>query len=81
MKTKLKCFLILAFALCAQVSFSQDVIVSGKVTDSNGLPIPGANVKVQNSKTIVQTDFDGEFKVKANIGQILEFSYIGMTNA
>lgn len=61
------------------VSIFQKVKVSGKVTDPNGLPIPGANITEKGTKNSTQTDFDGSFKIEVSTSNsILEISYIGM---
>ena len=61
-----------------QISFAQDRTVAGVVTDDGGLPIPGVNVLVKGTKNGIQTDFDGKFKINANQGQIIVFSFLGM---
>ena len=50
--------------------------VSGLVSDSDG-PLPGATVVVQGTTNGVSTDFDGNFSIQANEGDILEISYVG----
>ena len=78
MKTKLHGFLTLFIALLVQISFAQDRVVSGVVSDNNGLPIPGVNVFVKGTKTGTQTDFDGKYSIKATATQTLVFNFIGM---
>ncbi len=78
MKTKLHCFLVLFLALLMQISFAQERVVSGTVTDNSGLPIPGVNVLVKGTNTGVQTDFDGKYSIKASPNQILVFNFVGM---
>ena len=52
--------------------------VSGTVTDqSSGLPLPGATVIIKGTTTGTSTDFDGNYLISANLGDILQFSYIG----
>lgn len=69
----LVCFL--AFATC----FAQDRRLSGKVSDENGLTLPGVSVSVKGSKTSVSTDAEGNFaiNVPAN-AQTLVFTFLGM---
>ena len=50
-----------------------------EVSIVKGVPLPGANVIIENSNTGVSTDFDGNFEITANQGQVLAFSYIGYT--
>ena len=52
----------------------------GVVYDENNTPLPGANIWVKNSKSSTQTNFSGEFSIKAKKGDILVFSYIGFKN-
>ena len=50
---------------------------SGTITDENGLPLPGATVIVENTNRGVVSDFDGNFSIQANQGEIIVISYIG----
>jgi hypothetical protein len=52
--------------------------VSGKVTDSSGAPIPGVTVIIEGTTKGVITGMDGEFEIKVNEGDKLQFSFIGM---
>jgi hypothetical protein len=78
MKTKLNGFLTLFIALLVQISFAQERIVTGVVSDNNGLPIPGVNVLVKGTKLGTQTDFDGKYSIKASPTQTLVFNFVGM---
>lgn len=78
MKTKLNGFLTLFIALLVQISFAQERIVTGVVTDNSGMPIPGVNVLVKGTKLGTQTDFDGKFSISASPTQTLVFNYVGM---
>ena len=60
------------------VSYGQSRSISGVVTDQEtGVPIPGANVTVQNTTRGVVTDFDGNYSIEVSEGEVLVFSYIG----
>jgi TonB-dependent SusC/RagA subfamily outer membrane receptor len=72
--------LVLIAVLIAQLSFAQERVVSGVVSDDTGLPLPGASVLIKGTKTGTQTDFDGKYAIKASPSQVLIFSYIGMKN-
>ena len=78
MKTKLNGFLTLFIALLVQISFAQDRVISGVVSDNNGLPIPGVNVIVKGTRLGTQTDMDGKYSIKATSNQTLVFNFIGM---
>jgi TonB-linked SusC/RagA family outer membrane protein len=72
--------LLVVFLLTAQMSFAQKT-VTGVVSDSDGLPLPGATVLVQGTTTGVTTDFDGNFSINVAEGQTLEFSFVGYETA
>jgi TonB-linked SusC/RagA family outer membrane protein len=57
--------------------YAQNKTVKGKVTDSAGLPLPGANVIIKGTQKGTSTDFDGNYTINAATGQILVFSYTG----
>lgn len=78
MKLKFNGFLTLLLVLITQITFAQDIAVTGTVTDQSGLPIPGVNVLVKGTSNGTQTDFDGKFKLSAKEGQKLVFSFLGM---
>jgi TonB-linked SusC/RagA family outer membrane protein len=62
-----------------QLSFAQEKTVTGTVSDETG-PLPGANVIVKGTKRGTQTDVDGKYAIKAKAGEVLVFSFIGMTD-
>jgi TonB-linked SusC/RagA family outer membrane protein len=51
--------------------------VNGTVSDAQG-PIPGATIVVQGSNIGVTSDFDGNFSIEANPGDVLEISHVGL---
>lgn len=54
-------------------------LIYGTVTSaSEGLPLPGVNIIIKRTSKGVQTDFDGEFSIRVNTGDILVFSFISM---
>jgi len=77
MKTKFNGILTLLLALVLQFSFAQEKTISGKVSDETG-PLPGVNVIVKGTNNGSQTDFEGNYSIIANTGDILVFSYVGM---
>jgi outer membrane receptor protein involved in Fe transport len=56
--------LLVVFALFNSVLMFSQTTVSGTVTDANGNPLPGANIKVERKSVGTNTDFDGEFILK-----------------
>ncbi|WP_298791475.1 SusC/RagA family TonB-linked outer membrane protein [uncultured Allomuricauda sp.] len=81
MRTKLNGLLTLLLAFVVQISFAQDKTISGTVTDSSGLPLPGVNIVVEGTTNGTQTDFDGNYSISASQGQTLLFTYIGQRPA
>lgn len=71
-----------AFLVVGLFSFSQNITVSGIVTDSDtGEPLPGVNILVKNTTKGVSSDFDGNYII-TDVPQnaILVFSYLGFTS-
>ena len=77
MKTKFSGILTLLLAFVVQFTFAQEKTVSGTVSDNNGLPLPGATVVIQGTSTGTSTDFDGNYSINTNVGDVLNFSYVG----
>jgi len=77
MKTKFNGFLTLLLALVVQISFAQEKTVTGNVSDASG-PLPGVTVLIKGANVGTQTDFDGNYSMKANVGDVLQFSFMGM---
>ncbi len=69
------------FALFVSISFcvnAQQIIVKGIITASgDNMPIPGAAIVVKGTSTGATSDFDGNYSLKAKIGDFLEFTYLG----
>lgn len=58
-------------------TFAQQIVVKGIVKDTTGEPIIGANVIVKGTTNDTITDFDGNFLLNANKGDIIIISFIG----
>lgn len=56
---------------------SQEKTITGIVT-SDGNPLQGASIIIKGTQTGTQTDENGKYSIKANQGDVLEFSYLGM---
>ena len=76
MKTRFKGILTLFLALVVQISFAQQITISGKVTDGTG-PLPGVSVVIKGTTNGTETDFDGKYSITASSGDILIFRYLG----
>jgi len=69
---------VLFFVLLTKLTFAQDRVVSGIVSDENGVPLPGVSILVKGTQNGSQTDFDGKYSIKAEANAVLVFSFIGM---
>jgi len=56
----------------------QQMTITGLVTDMDNFPVIGATVTVKGTATGTVTDFNGNYTITAQHGNILEFSYVGM---
>ncbi|RAV27642.1 SusC/RagA family TonB-linked outer membrane protein [Sinomicrobium soli] len=56
----------------------QQLQVSGTVTDAQGVPLPGVTVIIEGTSNGVTSDFNGNYTILAQQGDILEFRYVGM---
>ncbi len=77
MKSPTKQILMLFLALVVQVSFAQEQTITGKITDSGGLPLPGVNIVIRGTSTGTQSDFDGLYSIDASSNDILVYSFLG----
>ncbi len=53
------------------------IAASGTITDAKGEPLIGVSVLVKGTSNGTITDMDGNFKIQATKGDVLEVSYIG----
>ncbi len=75
-----KQFLLSAFAmiLISGTMIAQNIRVTGKVTDSSSLPVPGVTVLVEGTTSGVATDNDGTYAISVPANGALVFSAIGL---
>ena len=79
MKIITKHVLCLAVMLFSVTSMAlAQITVTGTVEDADG-PLIGASVLVKGTTVGTVTDFDGQYSIQANMGDQLEFSYMGYT--
>jgi len=63
-------------------SLSPQSVVTGTVTDTNGIPLPGVAIVIKGTTTGTITNFDGEFSLTdVSEDAILQFSFVGMKPA
>ncbi|SEW04728.1 TonB-linked outer membrane protein, SusC/RagA family [Chitinophaga sp. YR573] len=53
------------------------VSISGKITDANGTPLPGATVLIKGTRQGTSTSIDGEFVLAVEEDAVLVISFIG----
>ncbi|HXB42918.1 MAG TPA: SusC/RagA family TonB-linked outer membrane protein [Puia sp.] len=69
--------ILLPMLLLALLSFAQQKIITGRVTNkTNGEPLQGVTVQSKN-KTVI-TDADGKFSLEASLGETINLSFVGM---
>lgn len=55
-----------------------DVVITGQVSGTDGIPLLGVSVVVQGGDIGTVTDFDGNYTLTVPEGSVLVFSFIGM---
>lgn len=74
--------LFLLLLNCLTVAAFAQVIITGRVTDDTGTPVPGITVTIKNTRTGTLTGADGQYQLRASIpagNHTLVFSGIGFT--
>ena len=66
--------LLILMLLVGSITFGQSI--KGVVTDADG-SLPGVSITIKGTSTGVQSDFDGNYSIKASQGDVLVFSYLG----
>lgn len=54
--------------------------ITGTVSSSDNQPLPGVTILVAGTNRGTVSDFDGNYSIAASQGEVLAFSYIGMSN-
>ncbi|WP_178984337.1 TonB-dependent receptor [Winogradskyella helgolandensis] len=76
-KNKTKSLLFLILLQCF-IGFAQEQIITGKVTDENNIPLPGASIIEKGTKNGATTNMEGEYTILLkNVDAVLEFYYLG----
>ena len=78
MKTKLSGIMTLLLAFVVQFTFAQEKTITGVVSDETG-SLPGVSVIIEGTTSGTETDFDGNYTINANNGDVLRYSFVGMT--
>jgi iron complex outermembrane receptor protein len=53
-------------------------IIKGRVVDEKGESLPGVTILVKGTTKGTTTDIDGNYTISAEIGAVLQFSYVGL---
>lgn len=70
---------LLSLIVMVQLSaLGQQKTITGRVADASA-PLPGVTVINKNTKAGTTTDAEGNYKINANTGEVLVFSFIGFT--
>lgn len=77
MRKKITVLFLVLFATSFTLLFSQTTTVSGNVKDNSGAPLPGVNIQVKDANRGTSTDFDGNYQISVNQGDVLVFSFLG----
>ncbi|PKA97071.1 iron complex outermembrane receptor protein [Flavobacteriaceae bacterium MAR_2009_75] len=74
--------LILSFLLLTAISvgYTQEIMITGKVVDDQGVVLPGSDVIIKGTTKGTTTNFDGEFTIDAPADAILIFSSLGFAS-
>jgi len=74
-----KSILLLCFTCSCLLAVSQEIVVTGKVTEKvTGKAVEGVTVKVKNNTTTTITNAEGDFSIKAPSSEsVLTFSSVG----
>ena len=70
---------ILCIAFLSLHLQAQEKTISGTLSDENGLPLPGVIILVKSTSKGTQTDFDGNYEIKAHLGDVLSYAFLGYT--
>jgi len=76
-----KLLLLLVISCISISAFAQESIITGNViSQEDGLAIPGVSVVIKGTTNGTITDIDGNYSIKAKMGDVLLFSFVGMKN-
>src|SRR5680860_62725 len=78
LKTKLTLIVILLVNITLMAQDGSTL--TGTIVDAANVPIPGVNIIIANTTTGTSTDFDGNYEITVNDGDVLQFTYIGFVS-
>ena len=68
--------LLLICLICGRTVFAQKII-SGKITDPRGEPLPAVNIQIKGTTIGTISDVDGNYRLSAQEGNVLVFRSVG----
>ena len=69
--------LLFVFILIPSLMMAQSTVTGTVIEQATSLPLPTVNVLIKNTTKGTVTDFDGNYNLQANNGDVLVFSYVG----
>ncbi len=69
--------LLFVFILIPSLMMAQSTVTGTVTEQATSLPLPTVNVLIKNTTKGTVTDFDGNYNLQANNGDVLVFSYVG----
>ena len=82
-KQKTRRRFLFALFICCVLGFiptHAQQIVTGSVVDQNGDPVPGVSIVKAGTTIGVMTDYEGNFSIQANNGEVLNVTSIGFVS-
>src|SRR5204862_3521950 len=76
---KVVSLLVTGFFLVAAQASAQQKTVSGKITSEQGTPLADVSVSVKGTSVRTTSDAEGNYSIRADAGQVLQFRAIGAT--
>ncbi|MGI9551226.1 MAG: carboxypeptidase-like regulatory domain-containing protein, partial [Aurantibacter sp.] len=74
----MKSILVILLLWICTTGYSQtEITVSGRVTDGRNL-LPDVTVIIEGTDQGTKTDHEGRYKIEVMVGQVLQFSHLGM---
>lgn len=77
MRRKFNYLTSIVLVFMVHFAYAQNKTITGVVSDDKGVPLMGATVIVSGTSNGTTTDFDGNYSISAQAGDVLEFSFIG----
>ncbi|RLJ68742.1 Ca-activated chloride channel family protein [Lacinutrix venerupis] len=76
----MKNLLLLLFVAFTSIQIqAQQKNITGTIIDRDSLPLPSVNILVKETTNSTITDFNGNYTISAQVGDIIVYSYVGNT--